>query len=290
MNKIYCPDGCPCPQYNCYNENILALHSQSAVSIDTESIELDLSVENEVYASCSVTWNNQLYILGGLKSPNQVQQIENCSLKIKGKLPFKLRLGTCTTVNYESIVACFDYFDKSACYKSSTGPIGLFESLPDSTFTHREARIAAINDTILAVGSATPLTSHSELLSLTNSVWQVVSDYPFHSDIRLMSLISFKDAFYVFGGLERRSGEEIQTIAKFDGKWSEAGRLKVGRYAHSAILFGSSSVLVVGGVGNRQVERCTLFDGEFDCINKEPRLDNWSYYPEMFLVHPSFCK
>ena len=267
----------------------MALHSKSALSIDTETIELNLPVDSEVYASCSLTWNNQMYVLGGLTSPNQVQKIENCSLKLKGNLPFNLRLGTCTTVNEETIVACFDYFNTSACYKSSTGPIGLFDSLPDSTFTHREARIAAINDTVFAVGSAAPFTSHAELLSLTKSTWRVVQDYPFSSDIRLMSTIALEDAFYVFGGLERRSGEEISTIAKFDGVWSRAGRLNTGRYAHSAILFGTNSVLALGGVGNRKVERCTLFGGEFECINKEPNLNDWSYYPELFLISPSFC-
>ena len=71
--------------------------------------------------------------------------------------------------------------------------------------------------------------------------------------------------------------------------WTKAGELKIARSEHGAIHNGVK-MIIAGGDGNYKSESCDVVDGSVTCIAQAPTLDNYSLYPEMFLVPDSFCK
>ena len=69
------------------------------------------------------------------------------------------------------------------------------------------------------------------------------------------------------------------------------GSLKLPRDGHSAIVQ-SNEVLIIGGYSNGpnplQTENWNLKTGESTMI--EPILDQYAFYPELFLVYPGYCE
>ena len=68
-----------------------------------------------------------------------------------------------------------------------------------------------------------------------------------------------------------------------------AGSLVIGRHAHNAIYDGQH-VLVVGGAGTVETEKCLIVNEQFTCASQLPELTNYFYYPELFLVLDGYCK
>ena len=100
-------------------------------------------------------------------------------------------------------------------------------------------------------------------------------------------------AFYVIGGA---TGSYSKTIARLDSisyEWSKAGDLIEGRRGHNTI-FDGSDIIVVGGYAGKDVslktEKCTIAEDKVTCVAQDPSLQNYSYYPELFLVEDGYCK
>ena len=86
------------------------------------------------------------------------------------------------------------------------------------------------------------------------------------------------------------AGDE-KTIGRLDIKtrnWPNAGDLVTGRHTHNAIYDGQY-VLVVGGDGTFQTEKCSISNEQVSCSDQSPELINYDYYPEVFLVPEDFC-
>ena len=97
-------------------------------------------------------------------------------------------------------------------------------------------------------------------------------------------------AFYVFGGT--LDGSSTNTIARLDAEtttWSEAGTLVTGRYAHGAI-FDGEKFLIIGGRGSLKNEVCTLNNATMTCTEQSTTLEDYAYYPELFLVEENYGK
>ena len=101
--------------------------------------------------------------------------------------------------------------------------------------------------------------------------------------------------FYLFGGTSG-SAAYSDAIVRLDaetGEWSEVGSLAVGRQGHGAI-FDGGKFLIVGGYkstgGPVKSEVCAFEDSEVICVEQESSLDNYVYYPELFLVASDFGK
>ena len=72
--------------------------------------------------------------------------------------------------------------------------------------------------------------------------------------------------------------------------WTKAGSLNNAREGHGAI-FNGDVVIVAGGSYNKKTEACTIVDdGSVTCIEQDPNLYDYRYYPEMYLVDEDFCK
>ena len=105
-------------------------------------------------------------------------------------------------------------------------------------------------------------------------------------------IVHHSNAFYVFGGLIDYD-DESKTIGRLDAStltWTKAGELNYARYGHGAIYNGER-IIVAGGYGSYKTESCSVDEnGVVNCIEQAPTLDNYRYYPEMFLVDDAFCK
>lgn len=150
-----CPDGCPCPVYQCPMptiDSILVLNSaygghNPAITINMdggfETTRFQFGADTTTYASCSVVIRNEVYVYGGgeYDKKRQISQIDNCQLRHVGTLPFDLDYGTCTLAN-KNIVWCFDYVNTRSCWYS-TSPTSGWKQVDQANFDHRKIRIAA---------------------------------------------------------------------------------------------------------------------------------------------------
>ena len=92
-----------------------------------------------------------------------------------------------------------------------------------------------------------------------------------------------------------QTGSYSKTIAKLDSisyEWTKAGDLIVGRRAHNVIFDGSNIIVVGGHIGGDSVktEKCTIAEGKVTCVEQDPSLFDYSYYPELFLVEEGYCE
>ena len=100
-------------------------------------------------------------------------------------------------------------------------------------------------------------------------------------------MVYHNNAFYIFGGL---GGEEIE-IVQLDSayNWTKVDKLAASRYDHSAIFI-NGHFLLVGGKGQYQTEKCTLIDGEIECIQQEPELNSYKNFSKPLPISGfTFC-
>lgn len=132
-----CQNGCPCPVYECGQEATTSLETTSttteALSLSTTTMSttsastltpvlilnteertnsplltdinggetklpnFSMGDDTSVYGSCSLTWQNDMYIIGGREAySRQISRIQRCRLVRVGSLDFSLELGACT--------------------------------------------------------------------------------------------------------------------------------------------------------------------------------------------------
>ena len=115
--------------------------------------------------------------------------------------------------------------------------------------------------------------------------------------INFAPIIYAEGAFYVVGGYTYRCStcsSELKTIGRLgaDGEWTRAGELNTGRHAHK-VIYDGEFLIVVGGVATFdtfKTEKCSIESGLISCVSQNPDLDNYAFYPELFLVPDSFCE
>ena len=103
-------------------------------------------------------------------------------------------------------------------------------------------------------------------------------------------ILYYSSAFYIFGGFIDDDNSNI--IGRLDTStmaWTKAGKLNEARRGHGAI-FNVDIVIVAGGYGIKKTESCSIVNGSVFCVEQAPTLDDYVYYPEMYLVVDSFCK
>ena len=159
-----CPNGCPCPVYECPATtthsstttiapsplaDVLVLFSYGKPTITNSGGKFDTDFHfkmgegTEVYKSCSFTWRGEHYVVGGENIRTQVSKIIGCELTKIGSLEFEHRWGACTNVDDQHIYLCFP--NKADDYKKcrkSTSPTGQYQETSRSTYEHPWTRIA----------------------------------------------------------------------------------------------------------------------------------------------------
>ena len=111
-----------------------------------------------------------------------------------------------------------------------------------------------------------------------------VSGYISHAPI-----VHIDGGFFLFGGW---SGSNEATIGRLDittRQWTYAGNLVTARRGHNAIYDGQY-VIVIGGGGTYESEKCSLSNNQMTCTSQMPELYNYYAYPELHLVPVDYCK
>ena len=94
----------------------------------------------EAYFSCSINWQNELFIFGGSNEKRQITKLSGQKLKRVGELDFDLKHGTCNVMQNE-LFLCFHEHDTRRC-RRSTGPLDQFSEVALSTHSHRQIEIS----------------------------------------------------------------------------------------------------------------------------------------------------
>ena len=96
--------------------------------------------------------------------------------------------------------------------------------------------------------------------------------------------MAYRKKFYIF--------EDNGVIAAFNTvtkEWKKSGELNEAHYGHG-VIESEGELIVIGGGGSRNLEKCTLDNESIQCKIVEPELDStWSYYPELMLVPYDYC-
>ena len=149
-----CPDGCNgCqnPIYPPERTEVLILSTFQAASVPIlinsaagadKDFFFDIDEEAQVYESCSLTWQNELYVFGGNSKKTQISRVTSCRLEPVGQLKFDHYLGDCVNV-YNKVILCFNYAngDYKKCRMASS-PTGTFFEMAPSQYDHGRTRIA----------------------------------------------------------------------------------------------------------------------------------------------------
>ena len=100
-------------------------------------------IKTEAEFSCSLNWQNQLFIFGGNTEKRQISTLIGYKLKRVGDLAFDLRFGACSVMNNHYIYLCFNYVtnDRRRC-RRSTGPLKTFSEVALSTHIHNRIKIS----------------------------------------------------------------------------------------------------------------------------------------------------
>ena len=99
----------------------------------------------EAFLSCSITWNNQLFIFGGKHEKRQISKLTGHKLQRVGDLDFDHYFGSCSVMGNKYIFLCFNDLDSNdwkRC-RRSTGPLEQFSEVALSTHNHRNIQTSS---------------------------------------------------------------------------------------------------------------------------------------------------
>lgn len=164
-----------------------------------------------------------------------------------------------------------------------------------------------ISDKFLALGSSNARIrqveddkhnhSHcdSELYSRKQALWTICEDYPFKQVVIEFTMVARNGNFIVFGGVyavnQGQGWDENDIIAQFNpdsNKWTKLGHLQNARHQFGVIEVGNIYI-VIGGQDEKKTETCQLINSTVSCVEREPTLEEFREYPELFLVDSTFA-
>ena len=101
-----CPAGCDgCQNSVCPLVLILSNYKAESVPVLTneagredKDFNFEIDEEAQVWGSCSLTWENELYVFGGLNKKTQISKVTSCRLAPIGTLLFEHFFGDCVNV------------------------------------------------------------------------------------------------------------------------------------------------------------------------------------------------
>ena len=130
---------------------ILVLNSRDGwkpamlLNFEGEQKELDCFERDDTtdaYRSCSINWNNQLFIFGGGGDHRQISRLTDHKLERVGSLDFNHFMGACSVMNNRFIYLCFNFADGNRC-RRSTGPLEQFSTVSLSNHTHSSTQTSS---------------------------------------------------------------------------------------------------------------------------------------------------
>ena len=101
--------------------------------------------KTEAVGSCSVNWNNQLFIFGGQTKTKQISRLTGHKLQRVGSLDVEHRFQACSVMANSFIYLCFNGAnsnDNKRCRRSA-GPLNQFSEVALSSYTHMDIRTSS---------------------------------------------------------------------------------------------------------------------------------------------------
>ena len=97
----------------------------------------------EVDHSCSLVFNNSMFLFGGRNQKRQISQVASCGLKQVGNLNFDFGHGA-VTVTQGKVLLCFNWSkgEGQTCRMASS-PTGHFSRIRYSNYHHFNTKIAS---------------------------------------------------------------------------------------------------------------------------------------------------
>ena len=99
---------------------------------------------------CSINWQNELFIFGGVNEKRQITRLSGYKLERVSDLLFDLESGACSAMANKFIFLCFDTNDAKRC-RRSTGPLHDFSEVALSTHDHRLIQTSCSDSKFLLV-------------------------------------------------------------------------------------------------------------------------------------------
>ena len=98
--------------------------------------------------SCSILWQNKMYVYGGLQDLNnpvtakQISLLDGSHFIIVGSLPFFHRGGSCSSMGNKFVFLCFS---RNYGCRQATDPLGPFTQIEEQTYHHQRTQTSASN-------------------------------------------------------------------------------------------------------------------------------------------------
>ena len=106
---------------------------------------IDRDNTTDVYGSCSINWNNQLFIFGGSNDTRQISRLSGHKLERVGSLDSDHRFGTCSVMANKLIYLCFNLAEDSKRCRRSTGPLEKFSTVTLSNYSHSYIQTSSLD-------------------------------------------------------------------------------------------------------------------------------------------------
>ena len=98
--------------------------------------------DTEVYISCSLIFNNRMFVFGGWNEKRQISRVSGCNLVRIGNLGFDFCSGGCTIFKSQ-ILLCFDWqSSEGRVCRVASSPTTSFSKIPESNYHHYSTKIA----------------------------------------------------------------------------------------------------------------------------------------------------
>ena len=163
---------------------------------DYEYLNSDINFRYEEntqsYYSCSFTFNNEMFIVGGLNIKKQVSMVSDCGLSQTDIfLPMAFDHGQCTTVGSGQVFMCFPYDAENDCWSFDNKE---FMKQPNSIHPHYLGGLSEWNNSVVAIAGQQGVTT--EILSLG---WNELEPLPDTDYLMYLSAVVLYKKIYVFG-------------------------------------------------------------------------------------------
>ena len=138
---------------------------------------------------------------------------------------------------------------------------------------------------MVAVGSTFPSNKKAE--KFINGVWSDLQDPPVSWRLYAYAVTFDADNFYYFGGADKNFLSSILRLSAASWTWSNVGNFNSARRGHGVILV-ENTFMVIGGLSTKPNEACQLNNGQFTCESKTSSLNDYAFYPLLFLVSDDY--
>ena len=152
----------------------------------------------------------------------------------------------------------------------------------------------------MAVGSLNRLGSDkhnrhnkAEVFFHSTSTWNIKASYPFHKCIMIFEIVAHSDSFILFSGTSGSTYDgNTDKIAKFNpasDQWTKIGNLQQSRRGFGLIKMGKKFIVMGGKFDGMHAEVCELKNESIQCNSKEPKLNDFAYYPALMTVSSDYA-